>query len=105
MDQLRRPSSYPSPLTQYTLKEMGVVWHLYGGLDFAPVEKDGGRGGRGDLDRTHGYRRTTLWCWPTRKDAVVCGSGWKSGGGVARDHSVLVELELDKVRMSVSFSV
>ena len=99
MDQLRRPSSYPSPLTQYTLKEMSVVWHLYGGLDFAPMEGEGGKGRRGeDPTRTGGSRRrTTLTCWAGRKDTVLCGSVWKSAGGVARDHSVLVEVELDKV--------
>ena len=99
MDQLRRPSSYPSPLTQYTLREMSVVWHLYGGMDFAPVEGERGRGGRGeDPDSTGGSRRkTALTYWASRKDTALCGRVWKSAGGVARDHSVLVEVELDKV--------
>ena len=97
MDQLRRPTSYPTPLTQYTLKEITVVWHLYGGQDFSPVEGEGeGEGRRGR--RREEKRRTTLRCWRGRKDTTLWGNTWKSGGGVARDHSVLVEVELDKVR-------
>ncbi len=97
MDQLRRPSSYPSPLTQYTLKEMSVVWHLYGGLDFS-AEGEGGRRRRGEEGAGRRRRRpTALSCWRGRKDAALTGNSWKSGGGVSRDHSVLVEVELDKV--------
>ena len=103
MDQLRRPASYPTPLTQYTLKEMTVVWHLYGGLDFPPAEGEGeGRGGKrreeGREKKREKKRKTALRCWRDRKDTTLWGNTWKSGGGVARDHSVLVEVELDKVR-------
>lgn len=33
-DVLKRPKSYPIPIMEYTLREMTVVWHMYGGYDF-----------------------------------------------------------------------
>ncbi|XP_071542076.1 autophagy-related protein 2 homolog A [Panulirus ornatus] len=34
MDQLRAPKHFPSALLKYTLQELTVVWHMYGGSDF-----------------------------------------------------------------------
>lgn len=33
-DQLRAPKGFPEALQRYTLREMSLVWHLYGGNDF-----------------------------------------------------------------------
>ncbi|XP_064484407.1 autophagy-related protein 2 homolog A-like isoform X3 [Ornithodoros turicata] len=33
-DQLRTPKGFPRALQKYTLREMSLVWHLYGGSDF-----------------------------------------------------------------------
>ena len=33
-NQLQRPKHYPEPILAYTLKEMTVIWHMYGGRDF-----------------------------------------------------------------------
>ena len=33
-DQLSAPSHFPQAVVCYTLKEMSVVWHLFGGRDF-----------------------------------------------------------------------
>lgn len=35
-DLLKPPKHYPVPLMRYTLREMSVVWHMYGGHDFGP---------------------------------------------------------------------
>ena len=34
MDQLKPPSNYPTPLFVYTVKEMSILWQLFGGNDF-----------------------------------------------------------------------
>ncbi|XP_065883382.1 autophagy-related protein 2 homolog B-like isoform X2 [Dysidea avara] len=34
-DQLHRPDHFPIPVTLYTLKDMTLVWYLYGGSDFS----------------------------------------------------------------------
>lgn len=37
-DFLKAPKGYPSPVAKYTLREMTVVWHMYGGHDFPCVQ-------------------------------------------------------------------
>lgn len=98
MDQLHRPRSFPDPQTQYTLKEMTLVWHLYGGRDFSvPPAAETVRGRRGPERERQSKDRTSLRCW-SGKNMGLHGTSWKSGGGAGRDHTVLVEVELDKVR-------
>lgn len=38
VDVLKAPKGYPQPLSKYTLREMTIVWHMYGGHDFSKVE-------------------------------------------------------------------
>ena len=95
MDQLQRPRSFPNPRTQYTLKEMSVVWHLYGGRDFSPPQPPKSSGGLGKGRESQ--RRTGLKYWDKKQAMCVHGTAWKLGGGPGRDHMVLVEMELDKV--------
>lgn len=33
-DFLKAPLHYPAPVYKYTLREMTLVWYMYGGLDF-----------------------------------------------------------------------
>lgn len=35
VDDLKAPKTYPNAVSKYTLREMTVVWHMYGGHDFA----------------------------------------------------------------------
>ena len=108
---LQRPSSFPLPEVQYTLKEMTVIWHLYGGRDFvlpSSAGKKPGHGSRnrgGTVDKKAGLPSTAAWRQSrarlgNRYGLDLRGSLWKVGGGPDRDHSVLVEVELDKVRNS-----
>ena len=101
MNHLQRPSSFPLPQIQYTLKEMTIVWHLFGGRDFALASSrkkphrvtgatEAGKMGVASWRQAHGRLRGGY-----RLD--LHGQPWKLGGGPGRDHSVLVEVELDKV--------
>lgn len=38
-DVLKAPKNYPVPVSKYTLREMSIVWHMYGGSDFASSEE------------------------------------------------------------------
>ena len=105
MDQLQRPRFFPEPLTQYTLKEMTIIWHLYGGRDFTEPTKDestpagevlGGMEFRGKEVSRPVPIKTPLASW-RECCAYVDGTPRKTGGGPGRDHSLLVEVELDKV--------
>ncbi|XP_046401930.1 autophagy-related protein 2 homolog B isoform X2 [Ischnura elegans] len=40
-DLLRAPSHYPAPVLRYALREMTLIWHLYGGHDFGVPEEEG----------------------------------------------------------------
>lgn len=35
VDDLKAPKTYPDAVSKYTLREMTVVWHMYGGNDFS----------------------------------------------------------------------
>lgn len=34
-DQLKAPENFPLAVYRYTLREMSLVWHMYGGNDFS----------------------------------------------------------------------
>jgi hypothetical protein len=34
IDMLQAPKEYPTPVVRYTLREMTLIWHIYGGTDF-----------------------------------------------------------------------
>lgn len=38
-DVLKAPKNYPVPVSKYTLREMSIVWHMYGGSDFTTSEE------------------------------------------------------------------
>ena len=136
---------------QYTLKEITVVWHLYGGGDFSLPPQSSAASSPGSsplnvkrLPRDGGYGhspplriRTTSGggsgsngrAYSTGKSPVAgkkhqrgskssaggayisgdaaklakgmkgrgSGGDWKAAGGPGRDHTVLMEIELDKV--------
>uniref|UniRef100_A0AAX7V472 Autophagy related 2A n=1 Tax=Astatotilapia calliptera TaxID=8154 RepID=A0AAX7V472_ASTCA len=82
-DLLRAPSRFPVPQSRVVLREISVVWHLYGGKDF---------GGRGRSVPT-GVRGSPSRSAPSSRPQ----NSWRSAGGVGRQHSLLMEIQLTKV--------
>uniref|UniRef100_A0A8C2XJ49 Autophagy related 2A n=1 Tax=Cyclopterus lumpus TaxID=8103 RepID=A0A8C2XJ49_CYCLU len=77
-DLLRAPSRFPVPQSRVVLREISVVWHLYGGKDFGvPV------GVRGSPSRSVA---------PSRPQ-----NSWRWAGGSGRQHTLLMEIQLTKV--------
>ena len=37
-DQLKAPEHFPPAVQRYTLKEMSLVWYMYGGSDFSTLK-------------------------------------------------------------------
>ena len=37
-DQLNAPANFPTPIMKYTLQEMTLVWHIYGGNDLGVAQ-------------------------------------------------------------------
>ncbi|XP_019501109.1 PREDICTED: autophagy-related protein 2 homolog A isoform X1 [Hipposideros armiger] len=86
-DLLRAPSHFPVPSTRVVLREVSLVWHLYGGRDFGPHPGHRARvgltGPRGSPSRCSGPNRPQ--------------NSWRTQGGSGRQHHVLMEIQLSKV--------
>ncbi|CAG5127060.1 unnamed protein product [Candidula unifasciata] len=90
-DHLKAPDKFPDPEHQYTLREMSVVWHIYGGSDFSHPRR--GSSGR------PGFSKGLPSPREQRKLSETGGRhGWRRKGGDCRDHDVKLELDLNKIR-------
>uniref|UniRef100_A0A4W4GDZ6 Autophagy related 2A n=1 Tax=Electrophorus electricus TaxID=8005 RepID=A0A4W4GDZ6_ELEEL len=93
-DLLRAPAHFPVPQSRVVLREVSVVWHLYGGKDFGgkPIStltqhshrgRSAPPGARGSPSRSAGSSRPQ--------------NSWRWVGGNGRQHSLLMEIQLTKV--------
>ncbi|XP_020613758.1 autophagy-related protein 2 homolog A-like [Orbicella faveolata] len=103
-DQLGAPSHFPPAVFCYTLKEMSVVWHLFGGKDF------GGSSSRDQkkkisfaldekgkpVESSFVKRPTVLF---SKKTATSTNAVKKHSGGPNRNNHVLMEFHLNKIRL------
>ncbi|XP_063549311.1 autophagy-related protein 2 homolog A isoform X12 [Gorilla gorilla gorilla] len=86
-DLLRAPAHFPVPSTRVVLREVSLVWHLYGGRDFGPHPSHRARAG------LSGPRSSPSRCsGPNRPQ-----NSWRTQGGSGRQHHVLMEIQLSKV--------
>ncbi|CAG9834337.1 unnamed protein product [Diabrotica balteata] len=103
-DLLKPPKSFPIPITRYTLCDMTVVWHMYGGNDFKVAESE-------NKKKTVQFSETQLNDTvsfskgnknevhiTSHMDKKKANMNWIVKGGVNRDHDVHMELHLNKVR-------
>lgn len=104
-DLLKPPKNFPSPVTRYTLLEMSLVWHMYGGHDFKATDETQKQkkvnfsdtcihlGGVGFSNARSGEVIFTNF----EKKKKKLNLTWQARGGANRDHDVLMELQLNKV--------
>uniref|UniRef100_A0A2R8ZS66 Autophagy related 2A n=1 Tax=Pan paniscus TaxID=9597 RepID=A0A2R8ZS66_PANPA len=86
-DLLRAPAHFPVPSTRVVLREVSLIWHLYGGRDFGPHPGHRARTG------LSGPRSSPSRCsGPNRPQ-----NSWRTQGGSGRQHHVLMEIQLSKV--------
>lgn len=100
---LKTPEHFPTPTVRYTLCEMTIVWHMYGGNDFKVPDKESKKKTVNFSDtkldtisfsnRDSGFVNIT-----SAADKKLENIPWTLRGGANRDHSVLMELQLNKVR-------
>nr|XP_012226127.1 PREDICTED: autophagy-related protein 2 homolog B isoform X1 [Linepithema humile] len=119
-DLLQTPPNYPAPVLKYTLCEMTLIWHMYGGNDFDSSQPQSGKhvtigdNVRGNI--AHGRSRSAIGAVGFNKSSpneIHFGSvpnspratkgnesliDWHTLGGPGRRHDVLMELQLSKVR-------
>ena len=118
-DLLQAPADFPMALVRYTLCEMTITWHMFGGSDF-------GRAGRHKvseetrrlpneepeevvyLGMSDAYRQGVSYSTGggagdgAKKSNRDSGglTHWKTCGGPDRRHDVLIEFQLNRVRFS-----
>ncbi|XP_069848263.1 autophagy-related protein 2 homolog A-like isoform X1 [Dipodomys merriami] len=86
-DLLRAPAHFPVPSSRVVLREVSLIWHLYGGRDFGPYPSHRARVGLA------GPRSSPSRCsGPNRPQ-----NSWRTQGGSGRQHQVLMEIQLSKV--------
>uniref|UniRef100_A0A674CIR7 Autophagy related 2A n=1 Tax=Salmo trutta TaxID=8032 RepID=A0A674CIR7_SALTR len=93
-DLLRAPSRFPVPESRVVLREVSVVWHLYGGRDFggkamSTHTQHGNRGRSAPSGMRGSPSRSTA---PSRPQ-----NSWRWVGGGGREHNLLMEIQLTKV--------
>ncbi|XP_073815878.1 autophagy-related 2 [Musca autumnalis] len=105
-DILKAPPTFPQADLRYTLCEMTVTWHLYGGHDFAQSPSTtattttcNDTAPMSDAYR-HGVSNASNQCRPQTAKKPKEKLTWKSKGGENRNHEVLVEIQLSKVGFS-----
>lgn len=103
-DLLKTPKHYPLPVVRYTLFDMTIVWHMYGGNDFAEpnhdVKKKTVNFSETQLTDTVNFSnissaRVTL---NTITETQNGNLNWMQRGGVNRNLNVHMELQLNKLR-------
>lgn len=93
-DLLRAPSRFPVPQNRVVLREISVVWHLYGGKDF---------GGKAiSIHAQHANKGRSASAGVRGSPARSVGSSrpqnsWRWAGGSGRQHTMLMEIQLTKV--------
>uniref|UniRef100_A0A8C5BYZ3 Autophagy related 2A n=1 Tax=Gadus morhua TaxID=8049 RepID=A0A8C5BYZ3_GADMO len=93
-DLLRAPAGFPVPQSRVVLREVSVVWHLYGGKDFGgrPLSIHATQANRG-RSVPAGVR-----CSPSRSTGPSRPqNSWRWAGGSGRQHALLMEIQLSKV--------
>ncbi|XP_034454523.1 autophagy-related protein 2 homolog A isoform X1 [Hippoglossus hippoglossus] len=93
-DLLRAPSRFPVPQSRVVLREISVVWHLYGGKDFGgkPMSIHAQQANRG-RSAPAGIRGS-----PSRSaSSSRPQNSWRWAGGSGRQHTLLMEIQLSKV--------
>ncbi|KAJ8282805.1 hypothetical protein COCON_G00053240 [Conger conger] len=93
-DLLRAPSRFPVPQSRVVLREVSVVWHLYGGKDFGgrPLSSHGQHSHRGRSAPPGARGSPSRSAAPPRPQ-----NSWRWAGGSGRQHSLLMEIQLTKV--------
>ncbi|XP_033498307.1 autophagy-related protein 2 homolog B isoform X1 [Epinephelus lanceolatus] len=81
--------NFPIPEVRYLIKEISVVWHLYGGKDFGSATFTASPA------RSRG---STPHSSPSQTPVRQAKASGRTGGGRGRNPDVLMEIQLSKVR-------
>uniref|UniRef100_A0A3Q1ECY8 Autophagy related 2B n=1 Tax=Acanthochromis polyacanthus TaxID=80966 RepID=A0A3Q1ECY8_9TELE len=88
-DSSRGAMNFPIPEVRYLIKEISVIWHLYGGKDFGNVIS---------TISPARSRGSTPHSSPSQTPVRQAKASGRAGGGKGRNPDVLMEIQLSKVR-------
>ncbi|XP_062892347.1 autophagy-related protein 2 homolog A isoform X4 [Mobula hypostoma] len=93
-DLLKAPARFPVPDTRIMLREISVVWHLYGGKDFGSVRPSSFHSHSPRMKPVAVSARSSpsRSAFPNRPQNT-----WRTQGGSGRNHDILMEIQLTKV--------
>lgn len=96
IDHLKAPQGYPKPDRRYTVRELTLTWHMYGGQDFG---KDRGREPeKSKPEKSHAEKYLPAFGSPSHSaDRQKRSRTWQDQGGPQRNHNVLMEVCLSKI--------
>ncbi|XP_044125665.1 autophagy-related protein 2 homolog A [Bufo gargarizans] len=93
-DLLKPPAKFPVPETRIVLREISVVWHLFGGKDFGSSRPNSARA---QSPRTRASMPSARGS-PSRSSVTNRPQNtWRTQGGNGRIHDILMEIQLTKV--------
>jgi autophagy-related protein 2 len=96
IDLLHPPTDYPMATSTYILKELSVTWRLFGGQDFEPQPDDKVY----SLHPSFGPTKSPQLIRRKRSDSSQLRDDQrKQMGGLSRDQTILMEIELNKIRV------
>lgn len=84
-----RGANFPIPEVRYLIREISVIWHLYGGKDFGSVTS---------IVSPARSRGSTPHSSPSQTPVRQAKASGRVGGGKGRNPDVLMEIQLSKVR-------
>lgn len=109
-DLLQAPKGFPMAVTRYTVCEMTVTWHLYGGHDFTTEEdkkKSKAKKSHSEHTFAHFPMSEAYKCgvsYSKGSPSVSIGPNqkltWKNRGGPERRHDVMMEVQINKLKFS-----
>lgn len=104
-DLLRSPKHYPTPVMRYTLCDMTIVWHMYGGNDFTvsddnDIKKKTVNFSDARVVDTVSFSNMNKAeiTFTTISDKQKANVHWMLKGGLNRNLNVHMEFQLNKVR-------
>ncbi|XP_067848216.1 autophagy-related protein 2 homolog B-like isoform X3 [Heptranchias perlo] len=93
MDTSKAPLHLPIPEVRYVVKEISVVWHLYGGRDFGIAPS-----ARSPVKSIPKPASSSSQSSPSQPPARYARSARRIQGGPGRNHDILMEIQFSKVK-------
>ncbi|XP_042193796.1 autophagy-related protein 2 homolog B [Callorhinchus milii] len=96
----KAPLHLPVPEVHYVVKEVSVVWHLYGGRDFTtpPAARSPAKSPSPKPAASTSHSSPAPTPAPTPAPARHSRSARRTPGGPGRNHQILMEIQFSKVK-------